>query len=83
MDDPRGALTHALAERIGVPPLSPAEVDAVLTLAGAAAHGTGDRTSAPLACFLAGLAGAGAPDRLVLLAAVEGHVTELAPPAGE
>jgi len=36
--------------------LSPAEIEALLDLAGTAAHETGARTNAPLTCFLVGLA---------------------------
>jgi hypothetical protein len=36
--------------------LSPEQVDAVLELARIAAHESGERTNAPLVCYLAGLA---------------------------
>ena len=36
--------------------LSEAEVEALLDLAGAAAHDSGERTNAPLVCYLVGLA---------------------------
>ncbi len=39
---------------LGVEPLDPEAIEAVLTLAGDAAHDTGDRRNAPIACFLAG-----------------------------
>jgi hypothetical protein len=39
----------------------------VLSLAAVAAHGTGDRTSAPLVSFLAGIAAAGTEDRAEVL----------------
>lgn len=35
--------------------LSQEAIDALLDLAGEAAHGSGDRRNAPLACFIAGL----------------------------
>jgi hypothetical protein len=51
------------ATRKPIPPITQGEIDAVLSLAAVAAHGTGDRTSAPVASFLAGIAAAGAEDR--------------------
>jgi len=56
MVDARSKLVEAVAHELDVAPLDNGEVDAVLDLAGAAAHATGDRTAAPLCCFLAGLA---------------------------
>ena len=53
MGDARSELIDALAEYVGVAPLTPAEIESVLSLAAVAAHGTGDRTTAPLASFLA------------------------------
>ncbi|MGO8859747.1 MAG: DUF6457 domain-containing protein [Acidimicrobiales bacterium] len=44
------------AAALGVDPLSPAEVDALLDLAGTAAHAS-ERTAAPLSCWLAATAG--------------------------
>jgi hypothetical protein len=41
------------AELAGVPAPSPREVDALLALAGVAAHAS-ERTAAPLACWIAG-----------------------------
>jgi hypothetical protein len=46
----------AFAERLGVAPPDDATVERILGLAGAAAHGS-ERTAAPVACYLAGLAG--------------------------
>jgi hypothetical protein len=63
----RGELIDGLANQLGLPPLTPAEIESVLALAAAAAHGTGDRTSAPLASFLAGVAAASTEDRTELL----------------
>jgi uncharacterized protein DUF6457 len=40
--------------------LSPAEIDALLDLAGHAAHESGARTNAPLLCYLLGRARTGA-----------------------
>lgn len=45
----------AFARTEGLEPLTPELVDALLDLAGRAAHGSGDRRNAPLSCFLAGL----------------------------
>lgn len=49
----------ALAAEAGVPrdllELSPADIERLLDLAGFAAHESGDRTNAPLLCFLIGL----------------------------
>ena len=82
MSQTRNTLIEALARELGVEPLDAGEVDAVLDLAGAAAHGTGDRTAAPLACFLAGLA-AGGSDRRQALEQVRAHVVAVAPPTTE
>lgn len=59
--------------------MTAAEVDACLALAGAAAHGTGDRTTAPLATFLAGMAAASSADRTATLDEVRRRTVELAP----
>ena len=82
MGDARTDLIDALAEEIGVAPLTPAEIESLLSLAAAAAHGTGDRTTAPLASFLAGLAAAGSQDRAASLDETRRRVAELAPSAG-
>ena len=63
----RAELIAALAEHVGVPTLADSEINAILDLAATAAHGTGDRTSAPLASFLAGIAAAAADDRLAAI----------------
>ena len=73
MVDSRSELIAAVAGELRVAPLDDAEVDAVLDLAGAAAHGTGDRTAAPLCCFLAGLAASEA-DRAQMLERVRTHI---------
>lgn len=75
----RADLIDALAERIGAPPLTPGEIEAVLALAAVAAHGTGDRTSAPLASFLAGIAAAGSESRAATLDEIRRHAAEVAP----
>ena len=63
----RAELIETLAEQVGTTPLTEAEVESCLALAAAAAHQTGDRTSAPLAVFLAGIAAANAESRLTVL----------------
>jgi Domain of unknown function (DUF6457) len=83
MGDARTNLIDALAQHIGVAPLTPAEIESVLALAAVAAHGTGDRTTAPLASFLAGLAAAQAQDRVASLDDVRRRAAELAPPHKE
>lgn len=51
-------LTKA-AEGLGIEEaLTPAEVETLLELARVAAHESGERTNAPLLCYLAGLAAA-------------------------
>jgi hypothetical protein len=81
MTPTRADLVDALAAHIGAPPLTPQEIESVLALAAVAAHGTGDRTTAPLASFLAGLAAATASDRIAALDEARRRVAELAPPA--
>lgn len=49
-------LVAAVADRLGVPPPSPTEVELLLSLAGTAAHASA-RTAAPIACYLVGRAG--------------------------
>jgi Domain of unknown function (DUF6457) len=80
MADPRSNLIDALAEHIGAPTLTPAEIEAVLSLAAVAAHGTGDRTAAPLASFLAGIRAASTPDRLTALDDLRRRAADVAPP---
>jgi hypothetical protein len=46
----------AFATRLGVDPPDAATVDVLLDLAGTAAHAS-ERTAAPIACYLVGLAG--------------------------
>jgi hypothetical protein len=83
MGDARANLIDALAQHIGVAPLTPVEIESVLALAAVAAHGTGDRTTAPLASFLAGLSAAKAEDRVASLDEVRRRAAELAPPPQE
>lgn len=79
MASARSKLVDALAQQMGVPTLSSGEVEAVLALAAIAAHGTGDRTAAPLVSFLAGIKAAQAQDRIGVLDEVRHSVAELAP----
>lgn len=79
MADTRSHLVDALAQHVGVAPLTPAEIESILALAAVAAHGTSDRTTAPLASYLAGLAAAKADDRLEALNDIRRHTAELAP----
>lgn len=81
MADRRDDVINALAERAGTNALTAEEIEAVLALAAVAAHGTGDRTTAPLASFLAGIAAAGADDRIRLLDELRRHVAETSAPA--
>lgn len=62
------------AERLGVPPLTDAEVADLLELARDVAHGT-ERRFAPLSTFLAGVAVATRPDgdRAAVVAEVARH----------
>jgi len=80
MADARTELIDGLAKHIGVPSLSASEIESVLALAAVAAHGTGDRTSAPLASFLAGIAAATSGDRVAALDEARRTAAELAPP---
>jgi len=75
----RNELVSALAERIGTPPLTPGEIESILALAAATAHGTGDRTTATLAAFLAGIAAAAAENRMTALDEIRRYAAELAP----
>jgi len=60
-------LIETLAKHVGTTPLTEGEVESCLALAAAAAHQTGDRTSAPLAVFLAGMAAAHGESRINVL----------------
>jgi hypothetical protein len=72
----RAEVIERIAERVGTRPLTEAEIESVLALAAGAAHGSGDRTTAPLASFLAGVAAAGSDDRVKLLDELRRYVTE-------
>lgn len=77
----RADLIDALADHIGTQPLTEGEIEACLGLAAAAAHGTGDRTAAPLAAFLAGTAAASSGNRLAVLDDICRKTAALAPTA--
>lgn len=79
MGDARDVLIDGFANRAGVLPLTSTEIESVLALTAAAAHGTGDRTSAPLVSFLAGIAAASSADRLTALDEARRTVAELTP----
>ena len=79
MGDARAELIDGFASRVGVPPLTSDEIESVLSLAAVAAHGTGDRTSAPLASFLAGIAAANSDDRVTAIDTARRTVAELTP----
>ncbi len=81
MADARGDLIDQLAAQIGTRTLTPSEIESVLKLASVAAHGTGDRTAAPLASFLAGIAAADAQDRISSLNEICEQAAKIAPQA--
>ena len=81
--DRRAEVIDALAERVGTRALTAAEIESLLALAAVAAHGTGDRTTAPLASFLAGIAAAEAEDRIGVLDDLRRHLAELSANSGE
>lgn len=75
----RDDLLDHVAAQIGTQPLTATQIDTLLDIARVAAHGTGDRTSAPLVTFLAGIAAARGDDRAVTIAEVQRDVAEIAP----
>jgi hypothetical protein len=64
-DRSRDEWITAFAARLGVEPPDEATVDALLDLAGAAAHAS-ERTAAPLACWLTARAGLAPADALAI-----------------
>ncbi len=54
-DDFDTAWIDDFAAAAGVETLDDAQIEALLTLAGVAAHDSGDRRNAPISCFLRGL----------------------------
>jgi Domain of unknown function (DUF6457) len=81
--DRRGELIDAVADLADTRRLTEPEIESVLALAAVAAHSTGDRTTAPLASFLAGIAAAGVEDRTAMLDDLRRHVAELGGAASE
>jgi Domain of unknown function (DUF6457) len=53
----------AYADRLGAPAPTPAEIEAVLALAGVAAHSS-ERIAAPVACWMAARAGVELPQAM-------------------
>ena len=72
----RAELIETLAALVGTTPLTEDEVESCLALAAAAAHHTGDRTSAPLAVFLAGMAAAHGESRVTVLDEMRSRIEE-------
>ena len=69
-DDTSASMTGAewitaFAAELGVTPLADAEVEALLDLAGVAAHAS-ERLAAPLTCYLVGKAGVAPAEALAL-----------------
>jgi hypothetical protein len=62
---------RAFAEQLGIEPLSEADVEALLDLAGVAAHAS-ERLAAPLTCYLVGRAGVAPADALATAQALAG-----------
>lgn len=60
----------AFAERLGVAPPDDETFDALLGIAGVAAHGS-ERTAAPIACFMIGRAGIDVSEAATVAAAIE------------
>jgi Domain of unknown function (DUF6457) len=56
LDDARAKLAQAVGEDPAAYDLTQAQADELLDLARIAAHDSGERTSAPLLCYLVGLA---------------------------
>ena len=56
LDDARAKLARAVGEDPAAYDLTQAQADELLDLARIAAHDSGERTSAPLLCYLVGLA---------------------------
>lgn len=63
LTEARGRLAAAVGEESDVYDLSREDVDTLLDLARIAAHESGERTNAPLAAYLVGLARGRHPDR--------------------
>jgi Domain of unknown function (DUF6457) len=74
----RSDLIQALASHVGTTPLTESEIEACLALAAVVAHGTGDRTAAPLASFLGGMAAARSDDRVAALDELRRYAASIA-----
>ncbi|NCY16223.1 MAG: molybdopterin-guanine dinucleotide biosynthesis protein [Actinobacteria bacterium] len=61
----------AFAAELGLEPLAEADVEALLDLAGVAAHAS-ERLAAPLTCYLAAMAGVAPADALARARALAG-----------
>lgn len=61
----------AFAAELGLEPLAEADVEALLDLAGVAAHAS-ERLAAPLTCYLAAMAGVAPADALARARALTG-----------
>lgn len=70
----RAEVVDALADQVGAPKLTESEIESVLALAAVAAHSSGDRTTAPLATFLAGVAAGQTDDRGTVIDDLRRHV---------
>jgi hypothetical protein len=79
----RAEVIQALADRVGTRQLADAEIESVLALAAVAAHGSGDRTTAPLASFLAGIAASRADERVTVVEDLRRYVADLTAAADE
>lgn len=66
------------ASQLGVEPPTAAEIEALLDLAGTAAHASA-RTAAPIACFLVGRAGIAIADAKIAAEAVADAISAAAP----
>jgi hypothetical protein len=75
----RSDLIKALVAHVDTTPLTENEIEACLALAAVAAHGTGDRTTAPLASFLAGIAASRSDDRATTLNELRDYAASIAP----
>ncbi|MDE3083460.1 MAG: hypothetical protein KGJ39_08615 [Acidobacteriota bacterium] len=69
---------ESFAERLGVEPPSEEERDAILALAGVAAHAS-ERTAAPVACWMAAAAGLSVEEAIDLARQIGPQTADLAP----
>ncbi len=66
---------RAFAEQLGLEPLGDDDIEALLDLAGVAAHAS-ERIAAPLTCYLVGRAGMGATEALAVARQLGGDAAE-------